>query len=460
MDGANSHRTGPSIAIIGGGCTGAALALHLAAALPACRLLIFEPRPVIGPGLAYSTADPAHRLNAPAQRMSLYPDDPAHFQTWIAATKACLDDPDAALPDGRLFPRRAIFGAYAAAQLAPLLESGRLIHHRQTAENLTWQYGAWTITTAHATLRANTVILATGNTPPAIPAALAPITAAPNFIRDPLRPGALAGITPKARLLILGTGLTMADIAASLDQAGHTGPIQAISRRGQSPRPQSALPCAPLGDFSSTPVTALALIRHVRAAVAAAGEKPWQAVFDAVRLQAQTIWQALPVAERCRLIRHARPFWDCHRHRLPPATFFVLRRRLDCQSLTITAGFITASAPAGGKIAVTLRRRGEQQARRSLFDSVILAAGPGGPAEQPGILLANLLRSGLVRVDSTGLGLTCGAPHLYLAGPLTRGTFGEITAIPEITRQAAAIAQRIAAEAMAKWVDSEPPRQP
>jgi len=448
MDGAAGLCTGPSIAIIGGGCTGAALALHLAAALPACRLLVFEPRPVIGPGLAYSTADPAHRLNAPAQRMSFYPDDPGHFCNWITATSACLDDADAALPDGRLFPRRSVFGAYAAAQIAPLLQSGRLIHHQAEATNLAWQLGAWTITTAQTTHRANIVILATGHPPPAIPAALAGIADHPRFIRNPLRPGALANIGHGARLLILGTGLTMADITASLDEAGHTGRILAISRRGQSPRPQSAAPGTPHGDFSAAPATALGLIRHVRAAVAAAGAKPWQSVFDALRLQAQQIWQALPREERCRLIRHARPFWDCHRHRLPPATSTVLVRRLGRQTLTIRAATITAAAPAGEQIAITTQPRGKKRATRRVFDAVILAAGPGRISDaQPG-LIKNLLQSGLVQLDPTGLGLTCGCKNLYLAGPLTRGTLGEITAIPEITRQAAALAQRIAGAAL------------
>ncbi len=449
MDGANSHRTGPGIAIIGGGCTGAALALQLAAASPRCRIMVFEPRPVIGPGLAYSTTDPAHRLNAPAQRMSFYPNDPAHFFNWITATGACLDDPQAALPDGRLFPRRAVFGAYATAQLAPLLQSGRLIHCRQEAENLAWQHGAWTIMAGQATYRANSVILATGHAPPAIPACLGGIAAHKQFIRDPLRPGALAGISAKARILILGTGLTMADIVTSLDAAGHTGRILAISRRGQSPRPQSATPGTPHGDFSAAPATALGLIRHVRAAVAAAGEKPWQSVFDALRLQAQTLWQALPDAERCRLIRHARPFWDCHRHRLPPATGAVLHRRLGEQSLAISAATITAAAAAGGRIAITMQPRGKTAAARGVFDSVILAAGPGRLADAPGGLIGGLLRAGLIGLDGTGLGLTCDTPNLFLAGPLTRGCLGEITAVPEIARQAAAIARRIAVTAAA-----------
>jgi len=438
--------TGPSIAIIGGGVTGTALALHLADSLPGCRLIIFEPRPLIGPGLAYSTADPAHRLNAPAQRMSLYPDDPEHFSAWITATGACGDDTGAALADGRLFPRRAVFGAYAAAQIAPLLQSGRLIHHREAAKDLTWQHGAWTICSGESTHRANIVILATGLPPPAIPSALAPVAAAANFVANPLRPGALVGISPKANVLILGTGLTMADIAASLDAAGHSGPIHAISRRGLPPRPHAG-PCAPCGDFSAPPVSARALVAQIRVTVAAAvaGGKPWQSVFDALRQSAQPLWQALPAVEKSRLIRHARPFWESHRHRLPPATSAVLGRRLGDQSLTIAAASITASRCAGERIAVTIQPRGNTQPIETVFDAVILATGPGRITDTQSGLIANLMKSGLIAVDDTGLGLTCNTHALFLAGPITRGAIGEITAVPELTRQAASLAQQIAA---------------
>jgi uncharacterized NAD(P)/FAD-binding protein YdhS len=450
MDGPAGLCTGgPSIAIIGGGFTGAALALHLAAALPASSLLVFEPRPVIGPGLAYSTVDPTHRLNARANRMTLYPDDPTHFFRWIAGTGACLDDPEAAGADGPLFPRRSVFGRYVTAQLAPLLRAGKIIHHQVAANNLIWDRGGWTVASAGATHRADIVILATGHPKPAIPTALTAIAAHPRCIREPLLPGALASIRPTDRVLIAGTGLTMADIVASLDHAGHTGEILAISRRGQSPRPHAGSAYAPHNGIAGAD-TALALIRQARAAVAraAANGQPWQSVFDALRAQAQTIWLGLPAPERRRIVRHVRPFWECHRHRLPPPTGEVLRRRLDAQTLAISAASIAGAAGASDKIAIAIRLRGDSQAHRHLFDAVIIAAGTGRITEAPG-LIENLLRAGLIGLDGAGLGLTSGAGQLFLAGPLTRGTLGEITAVPEIAGQAATIAQHIASAALA-----------
>ncbi len=449
MDGgeeAAGHSSGPVIAIIGGGFTGAALALHIAAALPSGRILAFEPRREIGLGLAYSTTDPAHRLNARANRMSLYPDDPAHFYRWIAETGACVDDPEAARPEGRLFPRRAVFGQYVTAQLAPLLRAGRVVHLRMKAENLEWKRGAWTITGADKVpRRADIVILATGHAPQSIPAPFAAVSGHQRFIKDAFLPGALAVIRPRDRVFVAGTGLTMADIVASLDQAGHSGEIIAVSRRGQSPRAHASGDIAPHGGITGAD-TALALLRGVRQAVGAATAEgqPWQIVFDTLRAQAQPIWLALSEPERRRLIRHARPFWECHRHRLPPPTGAVLRRRLLDGTLAIRAACITAASAAREKISVATRERsGGRVTENAVFDAVILATGPGSFADASG-LIAKLLKAGLICPDGTQLGLKSDTPHLFLAGPLTRGSLGEITAVPEIARQAVSIAQHIA----------------
>ncbi len=69
-----------TLAIIGGGLSGAALAYRLALnAPPAARIVVIEPRGELGRGVAYSTPDPDHRLNVPHTKMSIRTDDMAHF---------------------------------------------------------------------------------------------------------------------------------------------------------------------------------------------------------------------------------------------------------------------------------------------------------------------------------------------------------------------------------------------
>ncbi len=67
---------------------------------------------------------------------------------------------------------------------------------------------------------ADVVVLAVCHAPPAVPSPLAPLKDRPRFIANPWQTEALRGIAPDHRVLIVGTGLTMADIVASLDRAG------------------------------------------------------------------------------------------------------------------------------------------------------------------------------------------------------------------------------------------------
>jgi uncharacterized NAD(P)/FAD-binding protein YdhS len=122
----------------------------------------------------------------------------------------------------------------------------------------------------------------------------------------------------------------------------------------------------------------------------------------------------------------------------------VLRRRLLDGTLAIRAACITAASAAREKISVATRERsGGRVTENAVFDAVILATGPGSFADASG-LIAKLLKAGLICPDGTQLGLKSDTPHLFLAGPLTRGSLGEITAVPEIARQAVSIAQHIA----------------
>lgn len=459
-----------NIAIIGGGFTGAALAYHLARRdVPGLNITVFEPRAELGAGLAYSTADPAHRLNARAQRMSLVPDEPAHFCDWIAQAGACLDDEVAVLADGRIFPRRAVYGRYIAAQLSPFLVSGAIRHVRAAVSTLSRGEGAWRIAAdGVAPVTADVVVLATGHAPPEAPARLGAVFAGQKgFIGNPTLPGAMETIGREDRVLIIGTGLTMADAVAALHRRGHAGPILAVSRRGQSPRSHALRDVAPFGDFAATPaLTALDLLKQVRAALAAARAENigWQAVFDGVRCHAQALWQALPAPERRRMLRHLRPFWDVHRHRMPPQIAAILARRVSTGALEIRAASVGAGSVRNGKMTVALRRRGASDFSDQDFDAIVITTGPGRPeTEAAAGPLPALFNAGWIRPDEHGQGLDCddfsraintkGVPsfHLLIAGPLARGHFGELMSVPEIALQVDALAARIAGAGYTTW---------
>lgn len=453
------------VAIIGGGFSGAAVAWHLLRLRPAlARVVIIEPRAELGRGMAYSAADPSHRINVPATRMSLIPDQPTHFNDWLEASGALDADPAARRSEGRNFPARAVFGTYVAEQLAAL--GPRVAHISATAEAVEAHGDGYRIRTGDgAVLEAGLVVLAVAHAPPSPPSALARALAGhPRFVPDPWQAGALDAVRPDDRVLIVGTGLTMADIVASLERLGHRGDIVALSRRGLRSRGHPAAMHEPFGDFATDPARrAGELVRRIRAAVAQAGEageagQSWHCVLDQVRLQGSVIWNALPPQERARLLRHLRPFWDVHRFRIAPQVEEVLDRRITEGTLSLRAASLREVTVQGETILVTFSQRRTGEVTQAAFDAVITATGPAhGRVFADNPVLASLERAGLARPDTLRLGIevapdgrTIGAagvptPGLYVAGPLARGTVGELMGLPDVTNYAIRIAEQVAA---------------
>ncbi|MHC2300689.1 FAD/NAD(P)-binding protein [Rhizobium mongolense] len=452
----------PVIAIVGGGVSGAGVAFHLARTIRELpRVIVFEPRGELGRGLAYDTNDPSHRINVPAARMSLLPDEPEDFLDWIADSDGVANDPEALWPNGNLFPQRRLFGAYVAARLRPYLENGEVEHKRTLVRGVLPGPKEWLITDSNGDeTRADFLVIATSHPAPSAPRSLSVgLAGHPRFVADPTRPGSLDAIRPDDRVLIVGNGLTSADIVASLTRSGHHGPITSISRRGLRSRGHPPCPQEPFGDFLSEPATsAAALLRNVRKTIAGAAEigESWHAVIDQVRSNGHEIWRNLPIAERQRIVRHLRPYWDVHRFRIAPQVEEVLDRAIAEGRLEILAASVAGVKTDGAAIDVFLRRRsGERGERR--FDAVVVTTGPAhGSILQSQIWLHELNRNGHLKLDPTGLGIACNESSealgtdgladssLLISGPLARGTFGELMGLPQVTEHAVFIAAELA----------------
>ena len=164
-------RSRPVVAILGGGVAGAATAYHLARALPpdGADIVVVEPREVLGPGLAYSTTDPAHRINVPASKMSLVAEEPEHFMAWLAATRTSMS-PGTLTLRGEFYPERRIFGSYVAAQLEPFLSVGSIRHLRASGVSATRSGRRYRLDLSGGTwLAADLVVLAMSHPRPGAP---------------------------------------------------------------------------------------------------------------------------------------------------------------------------------------------------------------------------------------------------------------------------------------------------
>lgn len=450
----------PRVVIIGGGFSGAALAWHLHRTAPHRHdIIIVEPRDEIGRGLAYDSSDPAHRINVPALKMNLDFDEESHFEQWLVASGYPARDPKSVIADVHLFPTRAAFGDYVNAHVREL---GEAVTHRKTKANavVPQQSGYRVVCEDGEDIHADTVVLAVCHTPPQVPSPIAALRNHPRCVANPWQPEALRNVAPNDRVLIVGTGLTMADIVASLDRQGHRGKITAVSRRGLRSQTHAAQFTEPFGDFASDPSrTTLSLLQHVRRAIADAAREglSWHPVLDQLRLQGFEIWRALPLRERARLIRHLRPFWDTYRFRIAPQVDEVIVRRIADGTLTIQAASIRAGEHMEQDIAVDLRARRSRTWEPASFDAIVIATGPAhGTVFESNPLLGQIGHDGLARPDPLGLGIDVdlrgraigrdgqSAGALYVAGPLARGTFGELMGAPDLARHARNIAESIA----------------
>lgn len=450
------------IVIVGGGFSGTLVAANLLReARAGTRVRMVERGQECGEGLAYSTKDRAHLLNVRAKGMSAFPHDPDHFLRFLEAH--CPEE----LPHGpHTFVPRAVYGGYVKAVLAgAVAQRARGVRFESVcaeAENVTRGEGAWQVHLAGgARLTTDAVVLALGNFPPRDPPVLnEAFYASARYKGDPWAPGALLGLDADAPVVLLGSGLTMVDVAVSLAGRGHTGRLTAVSRRGLLPRAHTEAPQAPYPAFlnvGNAPRTTGALLARVRAEVRAAASRglDWRAVLDALREDTPALWRRLPPEEQRRFLRFLQPYWDTHRHRMAPEVAAKVRGLRDSGQLRILAGRVLEFAEGAHEVQVKVRVR-EGGLREFAAARVINCTGPNGQlCAERHPLVQGVLSSGLGRPDPLGMGFdvteagalvgASGAVSagLFTLGSLCRGTRLETTAVPEISLQAAALAREL-----------------
>ncbi len=458
---------GPVIAIIGGGASGTLAAIHLLHASAAqqypMRIALIDRLGRHGLGEAYSTTNPAHFLNALTERMSGVAGDPDHLLRWASA---------AGLGGLEFLPRQA-FGRYlqdtladAERRAAPLSGLSPI-----ASEVLGIRPGTGgrpvRLLLTDGSLEADLAILATGNRPPSPPV---PFPDSPWCITNPWAPGALDAIHDGRPVVILGTGLTMLDVATAVTADPRTT-VRAVSRHGMLPQvhrgrggPADAIWLPALSD-TGDPVRLPELIWQVRSAMASRPNH-WQDVVNAVRPHVPSLWRRLPDRDKRLFVRHVARYWEVHRHRMPPATARRITELRCTGRLSVLRGRVTGITEVPGGLGKE-RLRIEVEQGSSVTDLaagwLINATGPGTDLSRTSDpLLRDLLGQGLARPDPLRLGLdaspegalldAAGTPSttLFTLGPPLRGVRYETTAIPEIRDQAAALAALLTAAPQAR----------
>ncbi|WP_108398628.1 FAD/NAD(P)-binding protein [Devosia submarina] len=445
-----TNRNPPSVTIIGGGASGVLLAAHLLRNPQSdVHVTLLERRGQYGQGLAYSASQRDHKVNVPARGMSAFADDPEHFWRWLQARNYPAES-------SWVFVPRRLYGVYLEHVLS---EAGRLRPGRLTVlaeEALAVREADGEIETSLAngtSLTSQHAILAVGHeTQPARGRGIAVRVGSENDTPLDL----------DAPVIILGSGLSMVDAWLSLAQADHRGRIIVVSRNGFLPKGHRDVPALPI-DAADVPFgTDLPqFLRWFRARIAQveAGGGDWRSVIDGLRPFNQRLWQSWSERTKRQALRHLRPWWNIHRHRLPPDLHERLSAAVQNGQVELIAAEFLGVERHGEGVRATIRPRGTTE--RQTLDVARLYDCGGvtvDVATSSNPVIRDLIATGKGRPDALHIGLDVdehchiidnagqACQHLLAVGPLTRGRFFEIEAVPDIRQQCADIAKRILAD--------------
>ncbi len=446
---APSKREGREVVVVGGGFSGIAMALHLLKRGDSeLRVTLVERGPWLGRGVAYGVDSEIFRLNVPASRMSIDPEDPGDFVRWAGAEST----PDA-------FLQRSRYGAYVVARFGEAIRAAKAKLRLVRAEAVGVEDARVRLADGRRLPAAEAIVLATGISPRVAPSELPDD---PRIV-DAWDECALATLPRAGNVLILGSGLSAIDVTTLLKAHGFQGTVTILSRRGLLPRPH----LAELGVARSrsdraiddAPRSLRALLRWGRAFVADVERRgePWQHAIDALHPHVTQLWRGLRPGDRARFVRTVRPYWDVLRHRAPFEAHALIERWRADGRLEIVAGSIAGCEPAPSALHVLLRLAGGAT-RPMRFDAIVRCIGPAlGRSEADTPLVQALIASGRAAPDPAGLGIVTdehgrvvddeGRPsdRLLALGALRRASSWETTAVPDISVHAAALAKRIVA---------------
>lgn len=456
----NHSETTAEVAIIGAGFSGVMTAIQLARQWRdgTLRVVLCDRTGRFASGAAYGTRCMKHLLNVPAGDMSALPDEPDHFVRWGQGHGLVLGP--------KSFVPRKWYGEYLSWLLDDCLHRTPVQLKRvngAVVDVISRRGSAELRVDDGRVLRAERVVLALGNSPPANPTTFPEsLCGASAYVSDPWRPDALTSLPVNQDVLLVGTGLTAVDVILELHALGFAGHIHAVSRRGLLPQPHRPSPSpgavpAP-AEVLRAKRTAAGLCRGFRAAVRRAeilgGD--WRDVVASLRPFVPAIWRELPLSERERFLRHLRPFWDTHRHRLPPQVDAALRMLRESGRITVHSACVVKCSARADDFTVGLRPRGGSGVLQLRVGAVVNCTGPNSDVQRSSDpLLQNLLRSGLAQPDPLGLGLLTteqggvidangrSSTLLYAIGSLRRATLWESTAVPELRVQASELAGQL-----------------
>ena len=413
----------PNVLIVGGGASGAISAIALiSAGLSADAIDIAEPRENLAEGLAYQTRDPYHRLNVPTNKMSAIEELPNDFVQWSSAPAYS-------------FMERQTYGAYLRERLGP-------IHHiKDSVINLVGDREIEATFSSGGKKTYTSVVLAMGHGNASIPEFLKGVPKSPKIILDIWDGTAV----PESKALIcFGTGLSFIDVAMTHLSRDPNNSVIAISGSGNLPERHVQSPIKPF----SPSLEEVDTLEKLRNYLAKAGES-WREAVDGLRPITEAMWRGFTNQEREDFLIKDGSAWSRRRHRIAPDVADAVAAEIASGRMTIKKGQVQSVEVTEKNVTVELA-----DGKKIRGDYLAICIGRDYELSDP--LTLSLLQSQSTLRGPLNMGLSVdvttgrlqnpdGVAHanIYAIGPLRSGEAFESTAIPEIRRQAAAIARCI-----------------
>jgi uncharacterized NAD(P)/FAD-binding protein YdhS len=431
------------LVIIGDGFAAAVTAIHLLRnGIAADSLTIIGAGP-LGKGNAYGCASPFFRLNVREDLPIVFSEDPLHFARWAQSN---TNDPDAKTSSG-FFYRRADFGRYISELITTEIGFDKIQRIQSKVSSLNQAQGIWKLDTADSRfIYAEKVIIATGNSPPTWPCPIQTENseqASTRMIENPWTGHYLSSISTEEHIVLLGGGLTALDAIYALAAQGHRGLITVVGPRPLLPPSQAQWirQKQPNWPKNLTPAKLLRFMRQYLPPVATITTE-WQNAWEELRPNLNSIWQQFTPHRRQIVFKRLGWAWSLYRFRASPQTIkayeqlkanhqiqFVVGRakQVECSERGITAQLNNGHSIQAERI-INCTGVGADLFLNRLIADTIAIPDPLGTAIAVDTNL-NVIKPNLQAWN-----------NLWMLGPATMGSLGDVVAASAISKQAEQLA--------------------
>lgn len=412
------------LTIVGCGATGACIAAHAYKKFnDTVDIQVIDPNATIGLGKAYKTHDTENLLNVGVANMGLYHSEPTHFQSWIKNNN--LSDKHSEFWP---FVPRKIFGEYILSELSRI----PLTHIKDTVSGVTQNSDGYLLQLKSGLIvQTDFLVISTGYREENNIFSHLIDKDSCEHIHYPQEIEA-KNFKDGENILIVGSGLTAIDVWKRLRK--YELKLTFLSRHGLFPL--THVSSEAIHRFPNlTGMSPLQIFEVVRSLK---GLYNWQQIADEIRKQNRGIWTCWSAREKKQFIRWIKPYWEIMRHRLPGAIHTMLQDDLSAGKARLKAGKVRNISRDTHKLNVDLKVK-KAGVEQLTFDHIVLATGAS--------INQDLFRDKKVpgiKFSSNGFGyINVSAPNVWFAGPSSKATYWEITAIPDIRIQAAEIIDNI-----------------